>query len=61
VLRGKKVRLAYRPIDDVGALLAQLVGFGYGSHGGRRLNAIAAFSKFQGNGQFSYRTHIFCL
>ena len=57
VLRRGKMRLARAEIHDVNALLAQLVGFGDHCHGGRGLDAVDAFRKFDCRGCFRNWSH----
>ena len=50
VLRRREVRLASSRIDHVDSLLAQLLRFGHGGHGGGRLDTIDAFRQADGMG-----------
>ena len=56
MLRRGEVRLTGGEVDDVDALLAQLVGFGRGGHGGRRLDPVDAFRQADGVGNGSQST-----
>ena len=57
VLRRGKMRFARAEIHDVNALLAQLVGFGHHCHGGRGLDAVDSFRKFEGRSRFRNWSH----